>query len=115
MAKLRLRLRRNPAKLQHKQMDSYWFDRITKFYLIHNPAKVSQVAELLQKYKEKELQLMAHLINKYGPEPRDKDDEDDEEPSIFTMKIIAAISQEEQDATLALETAAFLASRLDSK
>jgi len=60
-------------------------ERLTKFYELYVPEKISDVPSLLEKYAGKEDKLFLALAKKYGPEPEDpyyclsEDDEDDEE------------------------------------
>jgi density-regulated protein len=59
-------------------------ERLTKFYELHVPEKVSDVPSLLQKYAGKEDKLFLALVQKYGPEPEDpyydmKSDDDDDD------------------------------------
>jgi density-regulated protein len=62
-------------------------ERLTKFYELHVPEKVSDVPSLLEKYAGKEDKLFLALVQKYGPEPEDpycdtdSDDDDDDDDS----------------------------------
>eukprot|EP00755_Sulcionema_specki_P027590 Sspe_Gene.88071::Locus_60190_Transcript_1_1_Confidence_1.000_Length_2090::g.88071::m.88071 len=44
-------------------------DRIRRMYEKYDPSKVGNVEKLLAKYQEKEEELIAALVGKYGPEP----------------------------------------------
>jgi density-regulated protein len=59
-------------------------ERLTKFYELYVPEKVSDVPSLLEKYAGKEDKLFIALTKKYGPEPEDpyymdSDEEDSDE------------------------------------
>ncbi|VEU43617.1 unnamed protein product [Pseudo-nitzschia multistriata] len=58
-------------------------ERLTKFYELYVPEKVSDVPSLLEKYAGKEEKLFIALSKKYGPEPEDpyymSDNEDEDE------------------------------------
>lgn len=53
-------------------------ERLVAFYTKYNPEKVDEVDTVLTKYKGKEAALFDALVRKYGPEPGDDDDEDQE-------------------------------------
>eukprot|EP01032_Pedospumella_encystans_P011975 gene11975-13889_t len=40
--------------------------RVTEIYTQHNPSKLSEIPQLLEKYKDRELQLIANLEKKYN-------------------------------------------------
>jgi len=54
-------------------------ERLLAFYKKYEPPKVSEVDNLLTKYKGKEDALFKALVKKYGPEPTGSDEEDDED------------------------------------
>jgi len=58
-------------------------ERLTAFYMLYQPDKVSDVPSLLEKYSGKEDKLFLALVKKYGPEPDDpyyaESDEEDSE------------------------------------
>lgn len=59
-------------------------ERLTKFYELYVPEKVSDIPSLLEKYAGKEDKLFLALAKKYGPEPEDPyymDSEDDDDDS----------------------------------
>ena len=62
-------------------------ERLTAFYEKHEPSKVDNVPQLLEKYAGKEDKLFVALVKKYGPEPEDpyyagdSSDEDDDDGS----------------------------------
>jgi len=54
-------------------------ERLSAFYKKYEPPKVSEVDNLLTKYKGKEDALFKALVKKYGPEPTGSDEEDDDD------------------------------------
>ncbi|CAI5745237.1 unnamed protein product [Peronospora destructor] len=63
--------------LESKELQGFNHERLLAFYQKYNPEKVDDVAQVLVKYKGKESTLFDALTKKYGPEPRDLDDEED--------------------------------------
>ena len=90
--------------------DTYWTERLTLFYTHYNPAKISEVAKLLEKYHGSELLLLKKLVQKYGKEPTSlpNDDDDDDEGDPLTMNIVEAISAQEEEDNVAAAIAASL-------
>jgi hypothetical protein len=75
-------------KLSYEDSLSVMFrERLLAFYKKYEPSKVSEVDNLLAKYKGKEDGLFKALVKKYGPEPTGSDeegggsDDDDDEES----------------------------------
>lgn len=66
-------------------------ERLTAFYEMYQPDKVSDVPNLLSKYLGKEDKLFIALTKKYGPEPEDpyydSDEEDDLEEDMENLNI----------------------------
>ena len=54
--------------------DSYWVNRLTRYYEKYNPDKIKTVDAALTKYKGFEIQLFKALVEKYGPEPEPEED-----------------------------------------
>eukprot|EP01065_Artemidia_motanka_P041766 TRINITY_DN5449_c1_g1_i1.p1 TRINITY_DN5449_c1_g1~~TRINITY_DN5449_c1_g1_i1.p1 ORF type:complete len:895 (+),score=251.16 TRINITY_DN5449_c1_g1_i1:44-2686(+) len=48
---------------------SDWKSRLTRFYEAYDPGKVGQVDKVLGKFAGREAEMMAKLVEKYGPEP----------------------------------------------
>lgn len=77
------------AATEHDRPTAPWTiqERLTMFYQVYVPEKVSDVPGLLEKYAGKEDKLFLALVKKYGPEPEDpyylsdsnSEDEDDSE------------------------------------
>ena len=45
--------------------------RMLRFYSRHNPAKMEEVDFLLHRYPNREEEVLAAMVHKYGPEPED--------------------------------------------
>ena len=96
--------------------DPYWTERLTLFYAHYHPAKISEVARLLEKYNGSELLLLKKLVQKYGKEPTSlhfpstlsTNDDDDNEGDPLTMNIVEAISMQEEEDNVAAAIAASL-------
>ncbi|GMH57664.1 hypothetical protein TL16_g02441 [Triparma laevis f. inornata] len=54
-----------PASNDSDEID--WKEKITTFYTLHNPSKLSTLPSLLEKYKGKEATLYTSLQRKYAP------------------------------------------------
>eukprot|EP01062_Namystynia_karyoxenos_P028524 TRINITY_DN215_c0_g2_i1.p1 TRINITY_DN215_c0_g2~~TRINITY_DN215_c0_g2_i1.p1 ORF type:complete len:821 (+),score=279.39 TRINITY_DN215_c0_g2_i1:145-2463(+) len=59
-----------------------WVERFRAMYAKYQPDKVGTVAQLAEKYKGQEAEVMKKLVQKYGPEPPppEGDDEGDADP-----------------------------------
>ena len=60
--------------------------RLIAFYKHYMPEKLDGIGKILDKYAGKEEQLFTALVKKYGPEPADLVDEDDEDDNSEGMK-----------------------------
>eukprot|EP01060_Flectonema_neradi_P007144 TRINITY_DN14965_c0_g1_i1.p1 TRINITY_DN14965_c0_g1~~TRINITY_DN14965_c0_g1_i1.p1 ORF type:complete len:991 (+),score=238.02 TRINITY_DN14965_c0_g1_i1:70-2973(+) len=53
-------------------------ERLVRLYMKYNPEKVSTVPGIIEKYGNDGEELMKKLVEKYGPEPTDDEEEEDE-------------------------------------
>ena len=86
-----------------KEIDPAFRERVVMMYKVYCPEKLEAVDGLLQKTKRTDDELMAALVERYGPEPESSDEE--AAPAAVPPPVVEAEKEKEKEQEKAAEAA----------